>query len=255
MKSVLIAAAFSFVVFVAMSFTHPFGDPRAVSKEVAGTPLRDARIPEPAKAVLIQKCADCHSTETRWPIYARIAPGSWLIERDIMEARKAMNLSQWDLLTSEKQDVLTAKILSEARHGTMPPVQYRLIHWGTAITVADITALSTMSNTHSSEASVRGVGDPVNGKAVFEKRCTGCHALDSDREGPRLAGVFSRKAASVSGFNYSAALKASSIVWDETTLDKWLTDPDTMVPQNDMSIAVPKAEERRDIIAYLRQAK
>ena len=47
-------------------------------------------------------------------------------------------------------------------------------------------------------------GDAVRGKAVFEKRCTGCHAMDVDREGPRLAGVFGRKAGSIGGLHYSA---------------------------------------------------
>jgi cytochrome c2 len=54
-----------------------------------------------------------------------------------------------------------------------------------------------------SEAALAGDGDAVHGKAVFEKRCTGCHAMDADREGPRLVGVFGRKAGSVPGFTYS----------------------------------------------------
>ena len=59
---------------------HPFGDPRAEPAEGLGTLLQGAKMPAEAKAVLVTKCADCHSNETKWPAYARVAPGSWLID-------------------------------------------------------------------------------------------------------------------------------------------------------------------------------
>jgi cytochrome c len=96
-------------------------------------------------------------------------------------------------------------------------------------------------------------GDSVRGKAVFEKRCTGCHALDANREGPHLRGVFGRKAGSLPGFEFSAPMKASGITWDEASLDKWLSDTDAMIPGNAMGFRVPKVAERADIIAYLRE--
>jgi cytochrome c len=74
-----------------------------------------------------------------------------------------------------------------------------------------------------------------------------------DREGPRLAGVYGRKAGSIGGFTYSAGLKNSGVTWNDATLEKWLSDPDLMVPDNNMSFSVPKAEERRNLIAYLKQ--
>jgi cytochrome c len=93
--------------------------------------------------------------------------------------------------------------------------------------------------------------DVAKGKAAFERRCTGCHALDRDKEGPRLAGVVGRKAGSVEGFPYSDALKGSAIVWDEELLNKWLAGPDTLVPGVEMDFHVPDAEERVEIIRYL----
>ena len=60
----------------------------AEPKKGFGSLLQGADLPNGAKAILVTKCADCHSSETRWPVYSRIAPGSWLIERDIVEARK-----------------------------------------------------------------------------------------------------------------------------------------------------------------------
>jgi cytochrome c len=100
--------------------------------------------------------------------------------------------------------------------------------------------------------SAASVGAAAVGKDIFEKRCTGCHALDSQRAGPKLRGVYGRKAGVVDGFPYSDELKASRIVWDAVTLDKWLTDPEALVPGSDMAFRVPKAEERTAIIEFLR---
>ena len=247
-------AALTVAAIVGLGYVHPFGNPRVEPAKGLGTLLQGANMPADAKAVLVAKCADCHSNETRWPVYARIAPGSWLIERDIVEARKKMNLSQWEQLPTEKQDVLTAKIIQEAKSGDMPPLQYLAVHWNAKLSKANVQTLSMLGKSAGgSEATAAGVGDVVRGKAVFEKRCTGCHAMQVDREGPRLAGVFGRKAGSVPGFTYSAGLKSSGLTWDDATLERWLSDPDLMVKDNNMSFSVPKAEERRDLIAYLKQ--
>jgi cytochrome c len=96
-------------------------------------------------------------------------------------------------------------------------------------------------------------GDAVAGRASFEKRCTGCHALDRDRVGPRLAGVVGRKAGSVSGFPYSDAVKKSGVVWNEASLDKWLTDPDSVIPDSDMAFRLDSFAERAGIIAFLNE--
>jgi len=98
------------------------------------------------------------------------------------------------------------------------------------------------------------VGDPARGKALFEKRCTGCHTLTQNKEGPRLQGVYGRTSGTVAGFAYSAALKKAGVVWDEGSLEKWLADPDVLIPGNDMDFLVAKAQERRDLISYLRQS-
>jgi len=96
---------------------------------------------------------------------------------------------------------------------------------------------------------------PPGGKELFERRCTGCHALDRDKEGPRLGSVYGRAAATVPSFDYSEALKNSHIVWSAQSLDKWLADPAAMVPGNDMAFHVENAAERSALIEYLRQAK
>lgn len=245
---------------IALGNLHPFGDPgrqsNAASADERARLLRDVSLPPAAKAVLVSKCADCHSDGTHWPAYARIAPGSWLIERDVIRGREEMNLSHWTALSPERQHVLESKILRETKQGDMPPIQYLALHWNAKLTAADLEALSTLNKEDGTvETGTSTPGDAERGKLVFEKRCTGCHTIDADREGPRLRGVFGRKAGTVPGFTYSAELKASGITWDADSLEKWLADTDAMIPGNQMGFRVPKATERADLIAYLKQTQ
>jgi cytochrome c len=93
---------------------------------------------------------------------------------------------------------------------------------------------------------------PGAGKDVFEKRCTGCHATDSNKEGPRLRGVVGRKAGTVVGFQYSDALRNSEITWTEGLLVKWLENPDALVKDNDMEFRVSNADERAALVVFLK---
>jgi cytochrome c len=117
--------------------------------------------------------------------------------------------------------------------------------------VAAVMLLSQVASTGTPAATVPG--DAVRGGQVFEKRCTGCHALNRDREGPHLAGVYGRTAGTVSGFDYSDALKNAHIVWNKETLERWLTDPQAMFPGAEMDFFVKDPQERVDVIAFLKQ--
>lgn len=94
-------------------------------------------------------------------------------------------------------------------------------------------------------------GDAARGAAAYDARCGGCHALAQDRVGPRHAGVFGRRAGSVAGFEYSDALKASGLYWDAATLERWLADPEALVPGQRMGYRVGDAALRADLVAYL----
>ena len=100
-------------------------------------------------------------------------------------------------------------------------------------------------------------GDPARGAKIYE-RCGACHSIDRDRTGPRHAGLFGRRAGSVPGFPYSPAMKkagARGLVWNETTLDKFLQAPTKFIPGTRMGYAgVKDDQERADLIAYLKQA-
>ena len=117
---------------------------------------------------------------------------------------------------------------------------------GAGLTALALLVGSTLPVARPAQATARG-------KELFEKRCGGCHSLDRDKEGPRLRGVYGRVAGSVDSFQYSDALKQSKITWTEATLDKWLTDTEKLVPDNDMSFHVESSDERGEIIAYLKQ--
>ncbi|MGX9143742.1 c-type cytochrome [Mesorhizobium sp. 128a] len=95
-------------------------------------------------------------------------------------------------------------------------------------------------------------GDAAQGQKAFQ-RCSACHSTtDQMKVGPGLGDVIGRTAGTVEGVRYSAAMKASGLVWDEATLDRFLAAPRDVVPKTTMTMGVPKAEDRQNIIAYLK---
>jgi len=99
-------------------------------------------------------------------------------------------------------------------------------------------------------------GDAAKGEKVFAK-CKACHALEAGKNkvGPSLAGLFGRKAGTVEGFKYSDAMVNSGIVWDEEQLSKYLESPKEFVAGNKMAFpGLKKEDDRKDVIAYLKQA-
>jgi cytochrome c2 len=99
----------------------------------------------------------------------------------------------------------------------------------------------------------RADGDPVRGATRFQE-CAACHKLDAgaNEVGPSLHGVFTRKAGELADFRFSPAMKRSGIVWTPETLEKYIADPQAMVPANRMPYAgMTSANDRADLIAYL----
>jgi cytochrome c len=99
--------------------------------------------------------------------------------------------------------------------------------------------------------SVPGWAENVNGKALYEGKCGGCHSLDMSRVGPLHRGVVGRKIASVQGFGYSPAIRKLNGVWTPALLDRWLTNPQAVAPGSNMYFEVPDAGQRQAIISYL----
>ncbi len=100
-------------------------------------------------------------------------------------------------------------------------------------------------------------GDASRGQQNF-RACGPCHSLEPDRNmtGPSLANLWGRKAGSLPSFDrYSDALKSSGIIWDDGALDGWLTDPQRMVPDNEMRFeGIHDGRVRADLLAFLKEA-
>lgn len=99
--------------------------------------------------------------------------------------------------------------------------------------------------------------DPAAAEAQFKKSCGTCHVAAADgapRQGPNLFGVVGRQAGTVAGFKYSPAFAAGSggIVWDEATLDRWLADPQSVIPGAVMPYKQADPDKRRLVIEYLK---
>lgn len=98
-------------------------------------------------------------------------------------------------------------------------------------------------------------GDPQRGAKLFAQ-CMACHSTKPGEHltGPSLARVWARKAASAEGFHrYSDALKRSALQWNNATLDKWLANPERLVPGTSMTFpGLAREQDRQDVIAYLK---
>jgi cytochrome c len=108
-------------------FIHPFGDVRNTGTRQRAV-LQGAAIPVPVLRTLGNSCLNCHSENTEWPWYSRLAPVSWLIERDVSRARSKMNLSRWEENSPEEKIAILTRMRAAARSKVMPPLQYTLIH-------------------------------------------------------------------------------------------------------------------------------
>jgi cytochrome c len=113
---------------------------------------------------------------------------------------------------------------------------------GALATAASFAAISNLS------------GDASRGKALYQA-CQACHSIDENDLGPKHRGVVGRPAGSIVDYAYSAALKSSGLTWDEATLDRWLTNPSALVPGTKMFFQVGDAQNRADIIAFLKEQK
>lgn len=95
-------------------------------------------------------------------------------------------------------------------------------------------------------------GDAARGERLYGGRCGFCHSLDANRFGPRHRGVYGRHVAAVPDFRYSKALASRDFTWNAQTLDAWLADPKRFAPGAAMGAKTASAQDRADLIAYLR---
>lgn len=97
--------------------------------ERTNPPVETTRVgSEPVMKVFRNACFNCHSNETEWPWYGKVAPFSWLITRDVKAGRAALNFSTWNRIPLSQQDEMRVKIWNSIKFGDMPPPLYTLGH-------------------------------------------------------------------------------------------------------------------------------
>jgi cytochrome c len=96
--------------------------------------------------------------------------------------------------------------------------------------------------------------DTAAGERLFRSQCSGCHSVEPEqnRAGPTLHNLFARRSGTLAGFDYSAAMREAEVDWSPDTLDAFLADPRAMVPGTRMVLWGLPAEQRHEIIAWLK---
>lgn len=139
---------------VAFTLVRPADAPPAAAVR---PPLLEGAHPPPRVLSLLEtSCQDCHSANTHWPFYSRIFPVSWLIQRDVREARSHLDMSAWQAVDEPGRRRLLAAIGAAVRGHVMPPARYLLLHPDARLGSADIDAIYQWTRAE------RGVSAPVS---------------------------------------------------------------------------------------------
>ena len=102
----------------------------------------DIDAPPEVAAILHRSCYDCHSHETRWPWYARVAPASWLLERDVRGGRRKLNFSKWGGYDARRRANKLEEIVEQTSQGEMPLWFYLPLHPSAKLSEADRAVLA-----------------------------------------------------------------------------------------------------------------
>jgi hypothetical protein len=134
----------------------PIGEPRTNPPVLRDAPWPDAE----ARNLAVGACYACHSNETKWPLYSYVAPFKWLATSDVKRGREALNFSEWGQGEQEDEGA------DAVEDGSMPPLQYRLVHPEARLSPAErqtlIDALDALEG-GGGDRSGRGGGDNGTG--------------------------------------------------------------------------------------------
>jgi hypothetical protein len=119
--------------FTLLQFTNPARTNPPVVTDLVATNAPPAHV----AALLHAACYDCHSNETKWPWYSRIAPASWLVVHDVVEGREHLNFSEWPADNPVRAAKRLENMGDEIGYGSMPPKKYTAIHADARLTDAD----------------------------------------------------------------------------------------------------------------------
>ncbi len=94
-------------------------------------------VPPAVVEILNRACEDCHSNQTVWPWYSRVAPVSWITIHDVSEGRRELNFSEWGQYAPRRQERKLKEICEQVEKGSMPMAAYTVIHRASKLTPAD----------------------------------------------------------------------------------------------------------------------
>ena len=137
MRSRTVIGAFG-LVLVGAQFIRPARTNPVIDRTVD---LGSGPVPQPVLATLKRACYDCHSSETRWPWYANVAPASWLLASDVRNAREQVNFSRWRKYNAFDRADLLDKVCDQISKRKMPLWQYRIAHATARLSRADMDAV------------------------------------------------------------------------------------------------------------------
>lgn len=120
-------------------FVHPFGKIKTESSPKL--PLQGAHIETPVLNTLERSCWNCHSEQTSWPWYSYVAPVSWMVEKDVRDARSHFNMSRWDEYSYEDQTRILAEISVMVKNHEMPLPRYLFLHPDAKLSTEDVLLL------------------------------------------------------------------------------------------------------------------
>ena len=140
---------------LALPWIHPYGP---VRQHTAGLTVNVPGNDQYVRTVLERACQNCHSQRTQWPAYSFLPLVSWAMERDVAEARRHMNLSQWDRYTAEQKQDLLARIGTKVRSRQMPLPRYVLLHPEARLSDSEIQAIYDW--TKAQRRALRNQGEP-----------------------------------------------------------------------------------------------
>lgn len=113
-----------------------------IPNEQSNPPVEyDLSAPNDVKDILRKACYDCHSNETNWAWYTKVAPLSWLTTSDVKNGRKNLNFSEWGNMRTSDQLKMKEEIWEEVREENMPLWQYRIMHPSTKLSTEEKNTL------------------------------------------------------------------------------------------------------------------
>lgn len=128
-----VVAAVIVLFLVVQLVPSPAADNPPVEEEVAA--------PEDVVRILRQSCYDCHSHETAWPWYARVAPAKWLVREHVEDARSELNFSAWNRYDGEERAHKWEEVAEEVEEGEMPLRSYLIVHRDARLSEDDLRTL------------------------------------------------------------------------------------------------------------------